>query len=172
MRRGLTVLAAVAALALAGCGSEEDGGGVASANGGGTTEDTGAAEPGLSRQEMGVKFAQCMRENGVPMDDPEPGKGVQLKLDGSVPRETVDAAMEACREYSPQQNGGGDPRMEERSRVFAQCMRDNGVEEFPDPEPGQGGIRIDRGVAQDPDFDAAQRTCQEVLAGPGAEGGA
>jgi hypothetical protein len=168
MKRWLTrgVLAVSAALALAGCGSEDGGDGVASAGG---QESTEAAKPSLSREEMGVKFAQCMRENGVPMEDPEPGKGIMLRVDASISRETVQAAMEACREYNPQQNGsgGGDPRLTERARAMAKCMRDNGVEAFPDPQPG-GGMRIDGTVADDPDFDAARQACQEVMVGPGA----
>jgi hypothetical protein len=170
MKRWLTrgVLAVSTALALAGCGSDGGGDEVASA-GVGQEEGTEAAEPSLSREEMGVKFAQCMRENGVPMEDPEPGKGVRIRVDPSIGRDTVDAAMEACREYNPQQNGagGGGEQMAERGRAFAQCMRDNGVEAFPDPQP-EGGMRIDRSVAEDPDFEAAQQACQEIMAGPGA----
>jgi hypothetical protein len=169
MKRWLThgVLAVSTALALAGCGSDGGGDGVASAGVG--QESTEAAEPSLSREEMGVKFAQCMRENGVPMDDPEPGKGIRVRVDPSIGQETVEAAMEACREYNPQQNGsgGGGQQMAERGRAMAQCMRENGVEAFPDPEPN-GGIRIDKSVADDPDFEAAQQTCQELMAGPGA----
>lgn len=172
MKRRLTLglLAVTVALAIAGCGADEGGGGVASANGSGS-EQTEAAKPSVDPQEMGMKYAQCMRENGVPMDDPEPGKGVMLKVDGSIPRETVDAAMETCREYSPQQNGGANPQMEEQARAFAKCMRDNGVEAFPDPEPGQPGIRIDRSMEQDPDFAAAREACQDFLAGPGQGAG-
>jgi hypothetical protein len=118
---------------------------------------------------MGVKFAQCMREHGIDMDDPKPGEGIQMKIDGAN-REKMAAAQEACREFSPQQNASGDQkeRMAERGREFAKCMRDNGVEDFQDPDPNEPGIRIDKSLAEDPDFEQAQQTCQELLAGPGA----
>ena len=55
---------------------------------------------------------------------------------------------------------------EERSRDFAKCMRDNGID-LPDPEPGGNpGLygKVDR---TDPDFDRARRACREHLPGGG-----
>ncbi|WP_165964226.1 hypothetical protein, partial [Actinomadura sp. KC216] len=134
-------------------------------------KQTGAAGGGgggkLSPDEMGVKFAQCMRENGVHMDDPKPGQGIQLKIK-DIPKETVDKAMEACRQYNPQANATGapDPQQQERGRKFAECMRQNGVEKFPDPKPGQRGIMIDKNtVGDDPDLEPAQQKCQDILQG-------
>jgi hypothetical protein len=165
-------LAALAALTLGlvltGCGDDSDGSQVAS--GGGTQPTAGASSTaaGLSMDEKGVKFAQCLREHGVNVPDPEPGKGPQIKLDPSsgVTKEDVDKAMEACKEFSPQGEGtGGDPQQEENGRKFAECMRKNGVEKFPDPKPGQRGIMIDKTVGEDPDFQKAQEACQSILAG-------
>ncbi len=51
----------------------------------------------------------------------------------------------------------------ERMRKFAKCMRDNGVAEFPDPEGNR--MRLDKKVADDPDFPAAQEKCQFDLGG-------
>ncbi|MCX5561789.1 hypothetical protein [Streptomyces sp. NBC_00038] len=149
-------LALALALSLSGCGSGTD------------TEETGAAASKSSQDDQGVKFAQCLREHGVDVEDPEPGKG--LRITGKLPKGEVDKAMEACRKYDPMQNGeaSADPEMEERVRKLAQCMRDNGVEEFPDPEPG-GGIQINQDIAEDPDFAKAQKTCDKYApdgAGP------
>ncbi|MEU0462506.1 MULTISPECIES: hypothetical protein [Amycolatopsis] len=165
MRKILAAVPVALALALAGCGSDGDGGaGVASA--GGAASTTAGSTPTMGNGDMGLKYAQCMRENGVPMEDPVDGR-ITLKLDGSVPKETVDKAQEACRQYNPQENGAAksDPKMEQAARDFAVCMRENGVEAFPDPEPGQKGIRIDGRMSQDPDFEQASQKCQEVLAG-------
>jgi hypothetical protein len=165
----LAALPLLCALTLTGCGSAEDGGdGVASA-GGTSSQAAGDGGEELSQDEMGVKFAQCMRENGVDMPDPEPGKGIQLKVGPETSQETVQAALEACREYNPQENGSGqaDPRREAAVREFAQCMRDNGVEAFPDPAPGGPGIRLTPEVGQDPDFETAKQACQEHLAAAG-----
>jgi hypothetical protein len=167
VRLTLAALPLLMALTLTGCGTEETGGNdVASAGG---TSSTAAGGEELSQDEMGVRFAQCMRENGVDMPDPEPGKGIQLKVGPETPQETVRAAMEACREYNPQENGSAqaDPAREAAIREFAQCMRDNGVEAFPDPEPGKPGIKMTGEVGNDPDFRTAQQACQELLASAG-----
>lgn len=159
------VLALSVALGLAGCGSSDDGGRVASADG---TRSTGpSAAASLSRDEMGVKFAQCMREHGVDVPDPEPGKGPMVKVTGGTSQDTVNQAMEACRQYSPQGDAGGagNAHADENNRNFAKCMRDNGVEAFPDPQPGQVGVRVDGRTAEDPDFQKAQQQCQSILAG-------
>ncbi|GHE97203.1 hypothetical protein GCM10017786_32350 [Amycolatopsis deserti] len=164
MRKILAAFPVALALALAGCGSGDDGGDDVASAGGAATTTAGA--PAVGGADMGLKFAQCMRENGVPMDDPVDGK-ITMKIDGSIPRETVDKAQEACRQYNPQENGAAksDPKMEQAARDFAVCMRENGVEAFPDPEPGQKGIRIEGSSASDPDFEQASQKCQEVLAG-------
>jgi hypothetical protein len=166
----LAALPLLCVLTLTGCGAEEEGGNdVASVDGTSSAAPGGAELSQDERDEMAVKFAQCMRENGVPMDDPEPGKGIQLKFGPGTSQETVQAAMEACREYNPQENGSGkaDPQREAAVREFAQCMRDNGVEAFPDPEPGSAGITITGEAGQDPDFQTAQQACQDKLAAAG-----
>lgn len=139
------------ALAVAGCGSGDD-----------TTTTTNAAASKSAKDDQGVKFAQCLREHGVDVDDPEPGQGIQIKINGNTPKSTVEAAMEACRKYDPMQQSGAsaDPQAEAKMRKMAQCMRDNGVENFPDPESGKG-IQIDGSVANDPDFTKADKKCQK-----------
>lgn len=146
----------VLALAVAGCGS------------GDSDEETvgEVAQSAKARDEQAVKFAECLREHGVEVADPEDGKGIRIT--GQLPKAEVDAAMEACREYSPMQEGASaDPEAEERMRKMAQCMRDNGVEDFPDPEPGKG-IQITGTVVEDPDFEKAEKACEQY-APSGAE---
>lgn len=156
-------------LILTGCGAAPETGTVASA-GGGAEQAGSSAAPTLSREEKGVRFAQCMRENGVPMEDPEGGR-IQLKFDkdSGVDRSTVDKAMQACQEFSPQGDrpGAADPEAEERGRAYAACMRENGLEGFPDPKPGQRGIMITPEIGEDPDFPAAQQKCQDIMAAGG-----
>jgi hypothetical protein len=155
-----------AAVLLTGCGSEEPDNQVASGTGAQATAPSSAA-PSLSRDEMAIKFTQCLRENGLNVPDPEPGKGPMLKFDknSGVTQQKVQEAMEACKEYNPQAEGSPNPQQEENGRKFAECMRTNGVEKFPDPKPGQRGIMIGPGVGDDPDFQKAQETCQPILAG-------
>ncbi|GAA2850237.1 hypothetical protein GCM10010517_07690 [Streptosporangium fragile] len=168
-RGALAALPLALMLTVTGCGSDDGGGTTVASAGGAKKDGGGSAAASLSPDEMGLKFAQCMRENGVDMDDPEPGKGVRLVIgkDKSVDRATVQKAMEACREYDPMANGSAkpDPEAEERGRRFAACMRENGVEEFPDPAPGQRGVRIDGKIGDDPDFAKAQENCQDIFSG-------
>ncbi|NBE96831.1 hypothetical protein FE391_23575 [Nonomuraea sp. KC401] len=175
MRRRILSVMAVGpiafTLALTGCGSGSDGGSnVASVSGGNQAAATG--KPSVDPQEQGLKFAQCMRENGVEVDDPEPGKGVKMKLQVKSPedKERVDKAQEACKEFAPsgQKSGQGDPKAGENLRKLAQCMRDNGVESYPDPEGNM--MRITGEVGNDPDFKDAQAKCQKESADAGMGG--
>ncbi|HEY3562748.1 MAG TPA: hypothetical protein VGL05_35015 [Kribbella sp.] len=167
----LAVSVLAAGLILTGCGADKPGAEVASGSGGGqSTAPTSApasAPASLSRDEMAVKFTQCLRENGLNVPDPEPGKGPMLRFDknSGVTKEQVDKAMEACRQYDPQAQGSANPQQQENGRKYAECMRKNGVEKFPDPKPDQRGIMIGPGVADDPDFKKAQDACQSILAG-------
>jgi hypothetical protein len=148
------------ALALAGCAADAGGPEVASASGAGGDggKPSASADPTLDRDERNLRFARCMRENGVDMPDPEPGKGIMIRANGD--RATMEKAQEACKRYAPTGGDGpGAAQNSERMRKLARCMRDNGVPEFPDPQP-DGGIRIGKGVADDPDFEAAQAKCR------------
>ncbi|GAA2170884.1 hypothetical protein [Actinomadura napierensis] len=159
----LAALPLVLALTLTGCGSDDDGdGGVASANG----DKQVAATKSPGGKDMGLKYAQCMREHGVPMDDPQDGR-FTMKLDGKTPKATVDKAQEACRQYNPMENGAArsDPKMQAKIQEFAECMRKNGVEKFPDPKPGQQGIIMDKKLSEDPDFNNAQSKCKDIMGG-------
>jgi hypothetical protein len=160
----------ILALALTGCGAQAETGAKVASAGDGKSGVGAAPSASMNQDEMGVKFAQCMRENGVQVEDPQPGKGIMLKLDkGSVSEATVNKAMEACRQYDPMANASPekDAKMAENGRKFAACMRENGVESFADPAPGQRGIKIDGKIADDPDFPKAQEACQPLLSGAG-----
>ncbi|TMR18283.1 hypothetical protein ETD86_22130 [Nonomuraea turkmeniaca] len=168
--RGLMTLAAAATILLTGCGGGGDGGSeVASVTGTGN-QAAASPKPSEDPQERGLKYAQCMRENGIDMPDPEPGKGIMMRLDKNTPRETMEKAQEACKQYAPsgQRAGGGDPKRAEALRKVAQCMRDNGVEKYPDPEGGM--MRITGDVGQDPDFKSAQEKCQKEMSEAGMGG--
>jgi hypothetical protein len=176
VRTGLA-LGLLLILPAAGCGAAKDGNRVATA-GGAASASASAAPDGLSAQEQGLKFAQCMRDNGVPdFADPKFSDGGGMSIDapeGADPQK-VDAAMRTCKQYLP--NGGepakADPQRAEQNRKFAKCMRDNGVTNFPDPG-ADGGIQIngnDPGMnPDDPKFKAAQTACAQYqpAGGPGA----
>lgn len=167
-RSALAALPLAFALALAGCGSDGDDDGVASA--GGDRKDSGGPQPvSEDPDEQMLQFTRCLRENGVDVPDPEPGKGASLNMDGQN-RAVVEKAMEACRRYDPATTSKDDPiskELEGKLRAYARCMRTNGVADFPDPVPG-GGLQMDGAIEQDPDYDGAERACRKLM--PAGEG--
>lgn len=171
---------AVALLALAaGCGQQDDTAGVASVKGTGTTGTTGttaqaSAGPTASvdPEEQGRKFAQCMRDHGVDMPDPDSdgGGGVKIRVDAKGDPSKVDKAMQACRSLSPFGQKGREmtPEQQEKARAFAQCMRDNGVD-MPDPDFSGGGIGLRIGgpnskiKPDDPKLKKAMEACRDKM---------
>jgi hypothetical protein len=158
--------------AAAGCGKAPDGAQVASA-GGAPAASAGAAAG--RDDDAPLKFAQCMREQGMTwFPDPQPGGRLQIKIPKGTDKAKVDAAMAACKEWAP--NGGdrgpADPEQLEQARQMAQCMRDNGVPNFPDPG-ADGSIRLDGdkiGMGPgDPTFDKADEACSTFRPGDRTE---
>ena len=143
MRRTLRPLAALAMVALigAGCsdGSAENGDtGTAGSTGTGGNSD-GTRTP---QREKAVRFAECMRDNGV-SEFPDPDASGELTIDGVVNGSSLDTstaswkeAIAACKDLQPPGfTGDGERSAEEQKAAleFAQCIRDNGVKDFPDP---------------------------------------
>jgi hypothetical protein len=176
----------VAVVLLSGCaGNDEGGEGVATAGDGKAAASSSPNAAEGDRSEQLRKFATCMRENGIDMPDPETdGEGrVMFRApegakDGAPPdRETFEAAQQKCKQYLP--NGGEPPRLDaeaiDKMREYAKCMRENGVPEFPDPQP-DGGMRIEAspGSGLDPGgqvWKDAQAKCEQYMprrpGGPG-----
>jgi hypothetical protein len=67
--------------------------------------------------------------------------------------------------------GGGRPsqtQLQQDSVKYSECMRANGVPDFPDPSPGGGGFTFKTGSGVDPSspaFNAAQAKCRKLLPG-------
>jgi hypothetical protein len=121
---------AVLVLTLAGCGSGD--------GGPGARPGSGAGSAAADEQDMNVKFAQCMREHGVNLPDPNPGQP-GIRITGRKGDEAkVDAATRACQKYSPKRGMDmNDPATRDRMLKTAQCLREHGID-APDPAPGQG----------------------------------
>lgn len=146
---------------LAGCAGA-DGGNVASAGGDEPGATPSAAASKDSRQ-AALDYVECLREHGLEVEDPGPDGRLRLRVQGQDGK--AEEAMEACRELAPQldKNNPKAKQQAETARAFASCMRENGVEKFPDPDPDSPGIKIDKELADDPDFEAAQEACRELL---------
>ncbi|GAA5010715.1 hypothetical protein GCM10023317_47310 [Actinopolymorpha pittospori] len=103
-----------------------------------------------------------MRGHDVPQPDPEVVNGDGIRF-GGAHKDGVDAgvlekAQEACERYRPVLPASDMAHKVELSRLFARCMREHGVANFPDPEP-DGRFDIKPPVENDPQFPPAKETC-------------
>ncbi len=171
MRRYMiALLLGLLALSATACGADPDDNGVASVNGG-ATESAAEEGEGLDGFEEALAYSECMRENGI-TDFPDPEKqgqgGISLGLpDGMDPEsEEFKAASAACEDLQPGPDGNEtmDPEAYEARLEYSECMRTNGITEFPDPEPGGGIIMSpDMGFdTQSDEFQAAEEACEDL----------
>jgi hypothetical protein len=140
--------------------------------------DEPAENRNAGAENQAAKFAQCMRDNGV-SEFPDPDASGQLTIDGVLNGSSLDSdspawkeAIGACKDLQPPGFTGDDDVTDEEQEArleFAQCMRDNGVEDFPDPAKDdplvdtrripsaaeEGGMSI---------INAAMQTCGELAA--------
>jgi hypothetical protein len=138
-----------------------------------------------------VVFAKCMRANGVP-NFPDPGSngtgGMVIQARAGTPQAlsvngvsmnapAFQSAMQRCRSRLP---GGGQPPALSASRraamlKFSQCMRANGLTNFPDPSFGAGGrvgLKVGPQAGLDPSspaFQHAQAACAKYQGGARAQ---
>jgi hypothetical protein len=76
--------------------------------------------------------------------------------------------LAACGRSAKGGAGGGASDPAKAARAFAQCMRANGVANYPDPDPnGRPGSGHDAFDRDDPTFKAANERCRALLPGGG-----
>jgi hypothetical protein len=164
----LQTLAALAVVALIGAGCS---------NATGQKGHTGSGKP-ATRRDKAMKFSACMRANGV-RAFPDPDASGELTIDAIANGTSLDTgsavfkqAMSACKDLEPAGFTGRTrtSQQQEKALRFAQCIRDNGVKDFPDPTKGEplvdtrripstsqpGGMTI---------LNAAMRKCGDYAAG-------
>jgi hypothetical protein len=166
--RPLAALALVALISLisAGCGSN-----ASSEAGTAASADTGAGKKDTARDKA-VKFAECMRNHGVG-DFPDPdAKGDFGNFGISVSPAVWNKAVSACKDLQPPGtlSGKRSPKQQSAALKFAQCMRDHGVKDFPDPANGDPLIDTtkipslgNRSPRTDPVFAPAVEKCRVAL---------
>jgi hypothetical protein len=191
----LLALGLVATLGFTACGGGGGGGDDDVATLGGDqasgSDDEGGDGGELTDDEIRdaqLDFAECMREHGIDMPDPQVGEDGRTEViiggpdggGGEPPDpEKMEAAQEACahfmeklRDNAPEMDPQEQEAAKQQALDFAECMREQGVEDFPDPEfmeDGGIGQKIDEGVANDPDMAAAEEHCAEEIGGPFGE---
>jgi hypothetical protein len=173
MTRELRPLAALATVALIGAGCSNE-----------PAENGSAGNANAANRDNAVEFAECMRDNGVSRF-PDPDASGELTIDGVLNGSSLDPstpawkeAIGACKDLQPPGFTGDDEVSDEEQEArleFAQCIRDNGVEDFPDPakeEPLVDTRRIPS--AAEPGgmsiLNAAMQTCRDHAAQAGVAG--
>jgi hypothetical protein len=171
-RRPLATLALIALIS-AGCGSNapsETSSAGSNGTAAGTTEKASA-------QNKAVRFSACMRDNGV-SEFPDPDASGDLTIDGVVNGSSLDTdspawreALAACRDLQPSGFTGGKRSTAQQSAAlrFAQCIRDHGVKDFPDPAEGEPLVNTNlipssatsAGMSA---LNAAMQTCADLAA--------
>jgi hypothetical protein len=120
---------AVATLIAAGCGADAP------------SETSTATTKKSTARDKAVRFSECMRQNGV-REFPDPDASGELTIDGVVNGSSLDTsgaawkgAMGACKDLEPSGFTGHERSSSQQTAAlqFAQCIRENGVEDFPDP---------------------------------------
>jgi len=131
-----------------------------------------------------MKFSQCMRDNGVSAF-PDPDASGSLTIDAVANGSLVDTksatfqqALSTCRDLEPAGFMGQkrSAQQQEAALKFAQCIRDNGVKDFPDPSPDGPLIDTTRiPSAATPEgkaiLQSAMRKCRDLAAAAGVTGG-
>jgi len=164
--RKLWPLAVLATTALVGAGCSSG------------SAENGSTGTGTTVREKGMKFAACMRDNGV-SGFPDPDRSGELTIDGVANGSSVDTstaaftqAIGACEDLQPPGFTGrkATPKEMTTRLAFAQCMRDNGVKDFPDPTSDEPLVDTNRipsssGPGGMSALNAAMRKCGAVYAG-------
>jgi hypothetical protein len=172
MYRPLRLLAVVALFTLisAGCST--------------APSESSTGDTTVTSHDQAVQFAECMRANGVP-GFPDPDASGSLTIENVANGTSVDTnsaawqqAMDACKDLEPAGFTGTTRTAEQQhaALVFAQCIRDHGVPDFPDPGPDDPMIDTNKipSANQPGGMDilhAAMNACSDDAAAAGVTGG-
>ena len=191
MKRTFILLVVVLALVATACAGESDAEGVASLEGSDPTDtievvDNTADDEADTEQAM-LDFTQCLRDQGLDIQDPEINADGNLNFRGLIEgsddldREALQAGFEACQSELEGITLGGRGGLD-RTAIqdtlieYSACMRDNGYA-MEDPDlsdfgpgagpgegtPGEGGGPFGSIDQNDPKFIEANEVCQEIF---------
>jgi hypothetical protein len=129
---------------------------------GGTTATTTA-------RDKAVKFAECIREHGV-ADFPDANAKGEFVFGINVSPEVWTKAVDACKALQPAGtlSATRSPKQQSAGLKFGQCIRDNGVPDFPDPVQGEPLIDTERIPSANRKggmgiLNAAMKACRDLL---------
>jgi hypothetical protein len=181
------------AVLLSACGGGGGGDQVASASGESASRSNGddTDKPSKAETEEAFrKFAQCMRERGIDVPDPQfdeeggpvifggPDQGGEQ---GPGDPQKFEQADKECRHHlkdvvnqsGPKLDPEEKKKMEQQALDFAKCMREHGID-LPDPKFDDGGVQITLGGvdSNDPKLQEAHEVCakESGMPKPGEKG--
>jgi hypothetical protein len=142
--------------------------------------DGNSANNTAANAQKAVKFAECMRSNGV-SEFPDPGASGSFTIDGVVNGSSLNPntpafkqALSACRDLEPAGFTGSTRSAQQTQAAleFAKCIRANGVKDFPDPANGQPLVDTNRIPSAATEsgmsiLNAAMQKCRDVAAAAG-----
>lgn len=157
-RHQLAVSALLTGILVAGCGSTSAGPSSSVSSATSSRSSTASARVAAP---AGLAFAECMRSNGVPsFPDPLPGKGLLFQVKGSVNSSpALKTAQAKCHKLLPAGPPGPGSQTHPSSQTLtkllkiAECMRQHGVSQFPDPRTSVPSNPV--GITEITDFDGA-----------------
>ena len=128
-----------------------------STNATGGPAGSGSALNQTQLQQAALKYARCMRANGVPnFPDPNAGGGFLFQVGNGIDRSSpaFQAAQAKCRKLLPSGLAPGStthPSAQWLAHMVkvAQCMRRHGISDFPDPTTTVPSLRGFVGVISD-----------------------
>jgi hypothetical protein len=167
-------MTAIVAVIAAGCGGTPSSSSTTTHAGSTTTvahTSTATHTSTLTARQKAVKFSECLRANGV-SDFPDPNASGEFPSYGvSVTAAVWTKAVAACKSLQPPGSLNAHLTQTQFSAAlkFAQCVREHGVPDFPDPVNGQPLIDTNRiPSANKPGgmtiLNAATHTCGHLLA--------
>ncbi len=143
---------------------------------------TGSGDTTAANAQKAVKFAECMRSNGV-SEFPDPSASGKLTIDAVANGSSLDPstpafkqAVSACKNLEPAGFTGSkrSPQQQAAALKFAQCVRANGVPDFPDPTPNGPLVDTNRIPSSATSsgrsvLNGAMRKCRDAAAAAGVQ---
>jgi predicted small secreted protein len=141
----IALAVALCAVALAACGSS------AGSSGGGQA----------ASEEASLEFAECMRAHGVEVEDPKPGKSVDV---GGQNDPKTRKALTACNgklgDAGQELSAEEGEEFKEGWLAFAKCVREHGLDMADPTFKGPGKVLLDQSATSSPAFEVAREACQ------------
>lgn len=142
----IALAVALCAIGLMACGGGSSSGGHGSA---------------ADEEETQLKFAACMRSQGVEVEDPKPGESLVIANTGDPATKKALATCDHRLGIAGQElSAAEDEEFKEGWLAFAKCVREHGLDMADPTFQGNGKVLLDRTATASPAFEAAREACQ------------